>query len=176
MDLFDFAGTEQDDLYFEEDMPAEVSELLEQAAELYSEGGGEKELLRAFFLAPESLAVLVSLYRYYYYQHRYQDVLVVAKYALKVSGQRLGFPQDWRELQPEHVNTEKSMGLIRFYLLALKGAAYVKLRIEELEEGEEMLDKVMLLDPEDRLGASVLKEVLDEQRRKPRLVVSNPPK
>ncbi len=176
MDLFDFAGTEQDELYFEEDMPSEVSELLEQAAELYAEGGGEKELLRAFFLAPESLAVLVSLYRYYYYQHRYQDVLIVAKYALKASGQRLNFSEDWRDLRPEHITPDMSMSLIRFYLLALKGAAYVKLRVEESEEGEDMIDKILLLDPEDRLGASVLKEVLDEQRRKPRLVVSNPPK
>ncbi|WP_353571227.1 hypothetical protein [Candidatus Albibeggiatoa sp. nov. BB20] len=174
MDLFDFSGTEQDDLYFEENQPPEVSELLEQAAELYSEGEGEMQLLRAYFLAPESLAVLVSLYRYYYYQHRYQDVLVVANYALKTSGQRLQLPEDWRDLEPHHINSTMSMGLIRFYLLALKGAAYVKLRVDELDEGEQMIDKVILLDPEDRLGASVLKEVLNEKRRKPRLVVSNP--
>lgn len=174
MDLLDFSGDEGDPLYFEEDQVPEVNTLLDRAAQNYGKDIAEQALLRAFFLAPHSLAVLVSLYRFYYYQHRYQDTLVTAQHAMRVSGNRLDFPDDWRNLTPQHIQTtNQSMGLMRFYLLALKGAAYVKLRLGEMDDGEAMIDKVMLLDPEDRLGASVLKNVLVEQHRKPHLVVAN---
>ncbi len=176
MDLLDFAGNESAVLYYEEALPAEVTELLEAAANAYSEGGGEMQLLRAFFLAPDSLKVLVSLYRFYYYQHSYTDTLATAHHALRISGQHLGFPADWRALTPAHLEAQsKNMGLVRFYLLALKGAAYVQLRLNELKLGEQMLDKVLELDPEDRLGASVLKQVMEEQRRRPKLVYCAPP-
>lgn len=174
MDLFDFAGTEQDNLYFEEDLTDTVKQLLATAANQYADDDESAELflLRAFFLAPRSLSVLVALYRYYYYQHRYAEVLTTAEHALIVSGDSLGLPRDWRVLQPQDFG-KHSMSLVRFYLLALKGMAYVKLRLDELDEGEQILDKILLLDPEDRLGASVLKQVLIEQKQQPRLVVSN---
>ena len=46
--------------------------------------------------APEHLTVLVSLYRYYFYQHRLEDVLVVADHAKRISARHLGIPNDWR--------------------------------------------------------------------------------
>ncbi len=170
MDLIDFDGKEEADLYFNEPLPDGVEALLAEAAEEYGEPECEPLLLKAFFYAPESLAVLVSLYRFYYYQKRYPETLVTASHALRLSGQRLGFPDDWRELRPEHHTPELPLGLVRFYLLALKGAAYVKMRLGELEEGEAMIDTVMSLDPEDRLGGSVLKEVMLDTRRGLRLV------
>ena len=72
MDLLDF---EAQGLYFEQDDVAGVKELLAQAAEEYSSGLAEMPLLRAYFLAPESLNVLVALNRFYYYQHRLEDAL-----------------------------------------------------------------------------------------------------
>ena len=170
MDLNDFTNSEQTALYFDEQLPEAVESLLADAAELYGEAECEHRLLQAFFLVPESLTVLVSLYRMYFYQHRYQETLTTASHALRISGARLGFPADWRELQPSHLDPALPLGLVRFYLLALKGAAYVKMRVGELEEGEAMIDKVMALDPEDRLNGSVLKEVVLATRRRPRLV------
>ena len=171
MDLNDFSNSEQTALYFDEVLPQEVESLLADAAEHYGEAECEHRLLKAFFLVPESLTVLVSLYRMYFYQHRYEETLVTASHALRISGARLGFPPDWRELQLSHLDAELPLGLVRFYLFALKGMAYVKMRMGELEDGEAMIDKVMALDPEDRLGASVLKEVILDTRRRPRLVV-----
>ncbi len=168
MDLLDFEG---DGLYFDETTAPEISALLEQAAGEYAEGEPEPLLLRAFFLAPDNLGVLVALYRFYYYQHRLQDALVVADHALRASGRRLGFPEDWRELDLKHLENSQAMSLARFYLLALKGRAYLLLRQDRLEEGERILDKLMALDSEDRLGCSVLKNVLNEKNRL-KLVVS----
>ena len=74
MDLLDFSDCK---LYFEEPMPAEAERLIAQAASEYGEPGAEMALLRAHLLAPENLSVLVGLYRYYFYQHRLDDALVV---------------------------------------------------------------------------------------------------
>jgi hypothetical protein len=51
---------------------------------------------------------------------------------------------------------------LRFYLLALKGAAYLNLRLDKLAQGRAMLEKLIRLDPEDRLGAAALLQVVNE--------------
>lgn len=171
MDLLDFDGGE---LYFDDPLPENVSVLLAAAAESYGQGESELPLLQAYFFAPEHLMVLVALYRFFYYQHRYPETLVVAERALNLVGQRLLFPDHWSALKSDDLLGEnKPVSLIRFYLLALKGSAYVSLRLGQLEEGKAMVEKILELDPEDRLNASVLKNVLDEATRL-RLVVSNP--
>lgn len=52
----------------------------------------------------------------------------------------------------------------RFYLFALKGAGYMTMRLGSLDAGAAMLRKVRELDPEDRMGASVLLNVVDYQQ------------
>jgi hypothetical protein len=150
MDLLDFEGQ---DLYFDEALPEGVPELLAQASAGYAEGAAELPLLRAYFLAPESLSVLVALYRFHYYQHRLADTYRVAMRALAVSGKTLGFPADWRDLAPEHLaaGAEQSMGLVRFYLLSLKGAGWLKMRLNEAAAAREILEKLASLDTADRL-------------------------
>lgn len=63
-----------------------------QASGEYAAVTAELPLLRARFLAPESLTVTVSLYRFYYYPHHLDDTATVA--ARAVGGGRLGFPAD----------------------------------------------------------------------------------
>lgn len=165
MDLLDFEGQA---LYFDDPISPEVESLLAQAAQNYAEGKAEICLLRAYFLMPENLSVLVGLYRFYYYQHRLEDTLKVAYRAMSVAAERLGLPDDWRELHPDHLGSAvlRSMGLLRFYLLALKGAGYVSLRLGEVEQGMQMLGQVSALDAQDRLGASALLETVSALFRK----------
>lgn len=155
MDLHDF---ECQCLYFDEPISAEVKVLLDEAADNYERGEAELPLLRAYFLAPRSLMVLVGLYRFYYYQRRFDAALVVAERALKIVGKRVNFPRDWRALNEQFLGGAvlHSMGLVRFYLLALKGAGYLCLRQGRSREGLEMLGKVAELDVADRLGAGAL--------------------
>ena len=161
MDLLEFEGQ---DLYFDEPLDGIAERCLAEAAESYGEGEAELPLLRAYFSAPEHLTVLVGLYRFFYYQHRYEDALAVAARAMGVSGGRLGFPDNWRMLNTTDmgVGALKSMGLLRFYLLTLKAAGYLHLRLGDAEEGGAMLRKVIALDPHDRLGARALLEVVEE--------------
>ncbi len=87
MDLMDF---DQAGLYFDEPVADTVQNLIAQAGDTYGDPGAEDLLLRAYFLAPEALIVLVALYRYYFYQHRLADALIVADRALRIVGARLG--------------------------------------------------------------------------------------
>lgn len=161
MDLQDFNG---DGLYFDEDLPAGVNELLEAASIRYAEGTAEQPLREAEQLAPASLTVQVGLYRFYYYQHRYEDALAVARRVHELTGPRLGLPPHWQDITPEHLPPAAaiSMGLLRFHLLALKGAGYLNLRLARFEEGKAMLRKVSELDTDNRLGARLLLEVLND--------------
>lgn len=161
MDLMDFDGK---GLYFDETLPESVSSLIDMAADNYGHESAEEYLLRAYFLAPENLTVLVAMYRYYYYQHQLDDALIVAQRAIQITACQLELPSDWRQLNDNHLGMAviHSMGLLRFYLLALKGAGYLLLRLGQIDEGMEMLNKVIDMDPHDRLGTKGLLEVVAE--------------
>ena len=159
MDLLDFAG---ENLYFEETLPSGVEDLIQQAGNDYGEGGAEQPLLEALRLAPESLTVLVALYRFYYYQHRLEDALGIAKRALAITAKRLGIPLEWQLLGEEHINVKSpSMALLRFHLLSLKAEAYLLLRLGRKHEGRAILEKLLALDSNNRLGARQLLEVVE---------------
>ena len=108
------------------------------------------------------------MYRYYYYQQRLDDALAVADRALTVSGDMLDFPDSWRALSMPYIGAGamKSMGLVRFYLLALKAAGYLNLRIGQIDDGIDMLSKVVELDASDRLGAAPLLDLAKNERQR----------
>ena len=161
MDLLDFSDCK---LYFEDALPAEAERLIAQAAENYGDPAAELALLRAHLLAPEHLTVLVSLYRYYFYQHRLDEVLVVAAHAMRISARHLGIPNDWRQINEAQLGSAAttSFGLLRFYLLALKAESVVLLRLGRIGESRDRLSKLAALDSRDHLGAAKLLEVVDE--------------
>jgi hypothetical protein len=159
MDLQDFNG---DGLYFDAPLAPEVAACLDAAAQQYSQGTAEQPLLAAQALAPDDLCVLVGLYRFYYYQHRYQDALLIAERVMAVVGPRLGLPTRWSDLCRADlaVAASRGIGLLRFFLLALKGAGYLSLRLGRFEQGKAMLATVVALDADNRLGARLLLDVL----------------
>lgn len=158
MDLLDFS---ESSLYFDEPLAERAGALIDQAAAQYGESNVEPLLLEAYDIAPEHLTVLVALYRYYYYQHRLDDALNVAHKALAISGGRLRFPDDWSRLSNENIGAGAliSMGMVRFYLLALKAAGYLNLRLQRWEPALDMLTKVSELDEADRLGVAPLLDI-----------------
>lgn len=158
MDLQDFTN---DMLYFQKQKKPEVDALINRAASHY---GRESEacLLRALSLDPESFIVLVGLYRFYFFRHRYEDALVTAQRVMNVVGVRVGFPECWREITVASVNNGvlKSFCLVRLYFFALKAAGYINLRLNIFSEGTAMLEKVVEMDSTDRMGAKLLLDVL----------------
>lgn len=161
VDLLEFDG---EALYFDEPLDPKTRDFLDQAARDYGTEAAEPGLLRAYFRAPEHPMVLVALYRYFYYQHRFEESLLVAERVLRVFGQRLELPADWRDLSEMHLGggVMISMTQVRFYMLALKGAGYLELRLGRYASALARLEKVAELDSKDRLGAQVLLDVVRE--------------
>jgi tetratricopeptide (TPR) repeat protein len=155
MDLLDFNGEE---MYFDTPVGPEVDELISRAASQYGDPEAEHSLLRAYFLEPEHLTVLVALYRYFYYRQGYAEALLVADRAIRLTADRLGVTRDWRGLNKEDLGKAvlESMSLTRFLLLALKGSGYLKLRLGDAEGALERFEKVVEMDTSDRLGMSEL--------------------
>lgn len=165
MDLHDFKGGE---MYFDEKLEVDVRGLIDSASVAYQEGGAELPLLKAYFMAPHSLTVLVALYRFFYYQHRYQEALRCADKALSVVGEQIKISTPWQQLEVSDLayGLTKSMTLVRFYLLTLKGAGYLQLRLDNISIGVQMLEKVLQLDHEDRLGTGYLLQTVEGYRRR----------
>lgn len=162
MDLLDF---EAEELYFDAGEVAGVAELIRSAeanyssAEAnYSDGDAETPLLQAYALAPQSLNVLVAMYRFYYYQHRLQDALRIAAEALEVQRKKLDFPVDWRMLSPARLTaiSVEQMVQLRFYLFTLKAQGFLQMRLYNLDASREIFEKLVELDPKDRIGAAGL--------------------
>ena len=150
-----------DVLYFDEPCPPRVAAQIDAAAHDYGQPVAEQRLLYAYFLAPEQLSVLVALYRYYFYQHRLEDALVVAERALEVSARRLQLVGGWRSLGPHTLGEAamRSMGMLRFHLLALKGSAVILLRLGRVGEACTRLRTIADVDRRDALGALLDSEI-----------------
>lgn len=160
MDLLDF---EAQDLYFEQADVAGVKELLVLAADNYSTGDAELPLLQAYFLAPESLNVLVALNRFYYYQHRLEDALLATQKALSIIRADINFPEDWQDLKPADIESVSATLLtkVRMYLFTLKAIGFLHMRLHNLNLSRCIFEKLVSVDGEDRIGAKSLLVVLN---------------
>ena len=159
MDLLDF---EAQGLYFEEPDVAGVNELIATAAANYATGEAELPLLKAYFLAPQSLNVLVALNRFYYYQHRLAEALQATQKALAVIRPLIGFPEDWRDVQQSHIRDAPPVSLtqVRLYLLTLKSVGFLNMHLHHLDVSQGIFVKLVELDSQDQIGARGLLELV----------------
>jgi tetratricopeptide (TPR) repeat protein len=122
----------------------------------------EQHLREAQALAPDHAAVLIGLYRFYFYKGRLAEALDVAKVCLAKAARENNLAADWREVAAgDAVFSRYEEILPRFYLFTLKGYAYLQMRLGNLEEGRAAVLKLLELDPSDKIGAKVLLEVLE---------------
>ncbi len=158
----DFLDFDVDNMYFDTPLPRQAEWMINEAAERYGEEEAELLLLRAYLMAPEHFSTMVALYRYYYYQHRLEDALTVVENAIRVAARALHLVDDWRMVTPLEVaaGAYKSVGLVRFYLLALKAAGFVMVRMGDVDNGADALRKVIEHDPNDRLKTRDLLEII----------------
>ncbi len=162
MDLLADSG---EAIYYDSD-PAgeEAAELLAVAAAKYGSEAAEQALLRAYFLEPENLTVLVALYRYLFYGSRLAETQLVAERAVGVAARRLGLDPDWRQVSAAGVDQALtvSVDLVRFYLSALRGMGYLLMRRYALEEALQLFAKVEELDRDGRFAVRPLIEIAQQ--------------
>ena len=143
-------------------LPAEVEEQIRLASlAWHNEAIAEQHLQQAFDLAPQHPATHIALYRFYFYRNRLREALLVGMRCLIEAARVNNLSPDWRLVHPDHADFNHYSVLPRFYLFTLKACIYLRLRLGELELGAEMLDKLLEIDPTDKVNGSVLRGVLD---------------
>ena len=122
----------------------------------------EWHLREARTLAPDHAAVLIGLYRFYFYKNRLREALEIACVCLEKAARDNGLNADWREVRSADACFDRyEAALPRFYLFTLKGYAYLQMRLGNVDEGRAAVMKLLELDPGDKLGARVLLGVLE---------------
>jgi tetratricopeptide (TPR) repeat protein len=126
----------------------------------------EEHLRQAEALAPEHAAVLIGLYRFYFYKGRLAEALAVATRCLAKAAQENNLAADWAEVTAADAEFGRYDDMLpRFFLFSLKGYAYLQMRLGATEEGRRAVLKLLELDPTDKIGAAVLLNVLDRAGR-----------
>ena len=144
-------------------LPEEAQEHLWLAGLSYHlDDVAEKHLHEAQALAPDHAAVLIGLYRFYFYKGRLAEALEVAERCLVKSAEENHLPADWRAVRADHAEFGRYENILpRFFLFSLKGYAYLQMRLGDLAEGRDAVMKLLELDPSDKIGARVLLDVLE---------------
>jgi tetratricopeptide (TPR) repeat protein len=144
-------------------LPEDAQICLWQAAEAYADSDAAEAYLReAESYAPDHAAVLIGFYRFYFYKGRIAEALKIAERCLAKSARENNFSTEWRLVRPEDAVFDRYDEILpRFYLFTLKGYAYLKMRLGEIDESREAVMKLLELDPTDKIGAKVLLGILD---------------
>ncbi len=141
---------------------AAESHLREASRAYHHDEVAEWHLREALTIAPDHAAVLIGLYRFYFYKNRLREALEVACTCLCKAAADNGLHSDWHEVQSTDARFDSYEAVLpRFYLFTLKGYAYLQLRLGNIGEGYDAVMKLLELDPADRLGARVLLGVLE---------------
>lgn len=141
-------------------LPAAAEAALREAgANRADPSGTMAALMRAQALAPEHPAVLIAFYRHHFYGHRPAPARDVARRALAVGAAALGLPRVWREVPRAPLPGARHEARTRFFLFALKGYAYLSLRLGDAVDARDALALLRALDPHDHVGGAVLEAV-----------------
>ena len=148
-----------------EGLPEEVERLLHAAALSYDQDEvAHKYLVEARALAPTHPATLIGLYRFYFYKGRLRECLGVAESCLTRAAIDNSLPLDWRQVTPQDAAFGDFDAIApRFFMFSLKGYAYLSMRLGDFEESAAAIDKLLELDPADKIGAKVLLGVLERR-------------
>ena len=139
-----------------------AEEQLRLASHAYADSTkAEMHLALARVIDPNNPVVKVGEYRYYFYKGRLEEALTVATECLLIVAKELGLPANWRLVEPRHADFRSDEAAHRFYLFCLKAYAYLLLRLNRMIEGRAAVDKLLLLDPANKIGGQVLLDVLE---------------
>ncbi len=135
-----------------------VDRRLREAASAYADAVRAEGLLReAQALDPQCLPVYFALYKFYFYKRRLADAESATLSGLAAAASQAGFSSDWTALSPESARWAAVDGPQHFYLFSLKALAFIRLRLGRPGEARALLDKLAELDPQDSVGASVIR-------------------
>lgn len=136
-----------------------IDQQLEAAAGHYYDDAtlAEQLLLQAKADAPQCLAVYFSLYKFYFYKQRLPQAETTVLNALQIAAELGEFANDWPVLTPNAAPWSDVNHPAHFYLFSMKALAFIRLRLGRAIEAQDLLDKLLELDPQDQVGSSVIR-------------------
>tara|TARA_R110002167_G_scaffold2226_10_gene11462 strand:+ start:11556 stop:12074 length:519 start_codon:yes stop_codon:yes gene_type:complete len=110
---------------------------------------------------PEQLEVQIALYKMYAYANCFDASRQLIEQVLQRAAQQAGFQPDWRLLTPASTPFDTLLangihGPVRLYLYSMKALGFVSLRAGNIALAEQVLAKLLALDPSDEVGGSVV--------------------
>jgi tetratricopeptide (TPR) repeat protein len=143
-------------------LPDDVAHMLDNAASHYADSESALALLReARRRAPDHVAVLIALYRFFFYKVRLAEAREIAEACLLRAAIDNSLPLDWHAVHPGHARFASfDAPLARFFMFALKGYACLNMRLGDFAEARCAIEKLLDLDPTDKIGAQVLLAVM----------------
>lgn len=134
---------------------------LQRAAQLVSRREASLAALQdAYAEAPDQVETLIAMFKLLFYQGETEQAELLVQEALAKAAAQGGFPADWRQLQRESADWADLRSPGRLYLYSLKALAFVRLRQDDLTQAREILQAMRRIDPEDQVGADVLRDLL----------------
>lgn len=148
---------------FSPNVPLAVNELLQKAVALSHTNKPEAEKLfqQAKHLDASCLQTYFALYKFYFYQGLLHEAEFEVLAALQESAKQGNFSSDYQRLVLQSDVDMYASEVTLFYLYSLKALAFIKLRQEKEAEARVVLSIIQKLDPEDRVGASVIQSLAD---------------
>jgi predicted Zn-dependent protease len=105
-------------------------------------------------MAPEALAVHRCLVKHYNRYRQFDNALSAAQSWVAAAARHASLPDNW-------LQWTEAPGTA---LAALKGLAFVYLRIGQPDNAEKAIRRVVAMDPQDAVGGSVIVALLDKTR------------
>ncbi len=144
---------------------ADARLLMARAREVWDDVPAASAFLkRALDVDSNCLEAYVWLYKLYFYNRHLGEAEHYARLALSTAAALGHFGYDWRAATPASTDWNQDGGPQRAYLYTLKALAFIRLRQDDLEEGEAVLDKLSELDPDDQVGACVVRQLAERLR------------
>ena len=141
---------------------APAASLLDAALARCSNPTEVEKLLRHHLLTnPDYLPAYFAMYKLLFRQSRLAEAEEIARDALARAARLGGFSPDWQHLVPSIADWTIIHSPAHFYLFTLKALSFILLRRKQLDPCREILSKIGELDPEDLVGASVIRAYAD---------------
>ncbi|MEW8429842.1 MAG: hypothetical protein G8D61_09020 [gamma proteobacterium symbiont of Ctena orbiculata] len=138
----------------------EVDAHLQRAARLVTHREASlAALIDAREAAPGQVETLVAMFKLLFYQGKIAKAESLVRESLTKAALQGGFPSDWHQLDRDSAQWREPRGPARLYLYSLKALAFIRLRQDDREGAREILDTIALIDPEDNVGANVIREL-----------------
>jgi hypothetical protein len=142
-------------------LPPAVDAPLRAAIAAYHDTPRAEQLLwRAQAQDPDCLYVYYALYKFYFSKRRLADAERSACQALEAAARLGRFPASWAGLTAECADWSAAGSPPYFYLFSLKALAFIRLRMGRTADSRRLLDKLHELDPHDRVGGSVIRDLI----------------